>query len=93
MNKSTKQPPVANRPKAQTRRPQEQANKRVAEQTRRIHRTHYANKYRGRWKAGADFRRAAFPYCAGYAGVENAWRRPISTPWKIIIPFQKGKCS
>ncbi len=50
MDKSTKQPPVANRPKAQARRGREQAraNKRMGEQTRKILRTHYANKYRVR---------------------------------------------
>jgi len=50
MGKSTKQTPATDRPKPQTRCGQQQAraNKRLAEQTRKILRTHYASKYRVR---------------------------------------------
>jgi hypothetical protein len=50
IGKSEKKPPVPHRSKAPASRNQQQvpANKRLAEQTRKILRTHYANKYRVR---------------------------------------------
>ena len=46
IGKSEKKPPVPHRPKAlASRNQQAPANKRLAEQTRKILRTHYANKY------------------------------------------------
>jgi hypothetical protein len=50
IGKSEKKPLVPHRSKAPASRNQQQspANKRLAEQTRKILRTHYANKYRVR---------------------------------------------
>jgi hypothetical protein len=50
IGKSEKKPPFPHRPKAPASRNKQQvpANKRLAEQTGKILRTHYANKYRVR---------------------------------------------